>query len=136
LKSFLTQTKREKIGTIDGLNLFFGALLGANLGTLDGLNLRDYVNLIFLLAGTVVALRIVSTSERRVYALLTLALYLVLLSSVMLLPGRRLNGMAEADLHRLGATVAIWVTAILLMEFWPVRDSTAAVEDRPEPDPS
>ena len=126
MKSFLTQTAREKVGTIDGLNLFFGALLGANLGTLERLPTKDYANLIFLLAGTVVALRIVSTSERRVYALLTLALYLALLASVLLLPGR-LQGMAEGDLQRLTVTIAIWVVAVVLMEFWPVRrDPTAA----------
>ena len=122
MKSYLTQTAREKAGTIDGLNLFFGALLGANLGTIGRLPLSDYMHLVFVLAGAVVGLRIVSTSERRIYALLTLGIYLAILASIVLLPGRRPQGMAEDDLFRIMATVMIWVVSIVAMEFWPVRD--------------
>jgi hypothetical protein len=83
LREYLVQTHRERRGGIDGLNLFFGALLGANLGTLEQLPLTDYVKLIVLLAFTVVGLRMISTSERRLYALLTLGIYVILVGFVL-----------------------------------------------------
>lgn len=55
------QRAETRAGAIDGLNLFFGALLGANLGTLDHIRLVEYVQLIVLLAGTVVTVRMVSS---------------------------------------------------------------------------
>ena len=56
-------TRNRKTGAIDGLNLFFGALLGANLGTIQNLKLSSYLIIVALLAGTVMALRMVSTGE-------------------------------------------------------------------------
>jgi hypothetical protein len=121
--SIWIQTKREKLGTIDGMNLFFGALLGANLGTIDALPLWDYVQLIVLLAGMVMTIRVVSTSERRVYAAATVVLYVALMTSVLLVPTLRPDGLAPGDLQRLIATLVIWLVATLLVEFWPTRES-------------
>ena len=45
MKSLFINTAGGKAGAVDGLNLFFGALLGANLGTLDRLRLFEYVKL-------------------------------------------------------------------------------------------
>ena len=120
--SIWTFTRREKAGTIDGIGLFFGALLGANLGTLGALPLYEYVKLILLLAGMVVAIRMVSTSERRLYALGTLALYVGLVAAMLFLPGLKPEGLSEADLNRLVATLAVWLGATLLVEFYPTRD--------------
>lgn len=128
MRKYLTQTHRERQGAMDGLGLFFGALLGANLGTVERLPLKDYIYLIIILAGTVMTLRMVSTSERRVYALLTLALYVVVVSAFLFLPPLRVEGLSEAAATRLGATLAIWVLAVLLLEYWPARD--------PEPEPA
>ena len=63
----------EKVGSVDGLNLFFGALLGANLGTMQSLPLLQYGKLVILLAGTVIVLRMISTSERRAKVLALVA---------------------------------------------------------------
>ena len=123
---FLKQTTKERAGTIDGLNLFFGALLGANLGTLDELDMEDYVKFTILLAGTVMALRMVSTSERRVYAIATAGLYAGLIFAILLIPSIQPSGLAEKDLHRLLATLGIWLGSVLLMELWPVKASEAA----------
>ncbi len=120
--SIWTFTKGEKTGTIDGISLFFGALLGANLGTLGALPLYEYVKLILLLAGMVVAIRMVSTSERRVYALATLALYVGLVAAMLFLPGLQPEGLSQADLNRLVATLAVWLGTTLLVEFYPTRD--------------
>ncbi len=132
MKSFMMQTRREKAGTTDGLNLFFGALLGANLGTLDALDIQDYCQITIMLAGTVMALRMVSTSERRVYALATLALYGALILALLLIPDVQPEGMAKGDLHRLGATVVIWIFSILILEIWPMMSGTALSPDEEE----
>ena len=121
MREYLVQTQRERRGGIDGVNLFFGALLGANLGTLEQLPLYDYVKLIVLLAGTVVGLRMVSTSERRLYALLTLGLYVALVGVTLFSPLVRPIGLPEPALTRLGVTLAVWIGAVLLLEFWPVK---------------
>lgn len=122
MASIWIQTKREKIGTIDGINLFFGALLGANLGTLDTLPLAEYVKLIALLVGLVMTIRLVSVSERRWYALATLALYVALLLGVLFVPFLQPKGLPTSDLHRLAATLGIWVVVTMLVEFYPTAE--------------
>ena len=125
MRSLFTNTPGGKAGVIDGLNLFFGALLGANLGTLEPLALGEYVKVVILLAGTVVTLRLVSTSERRLYALGVLAIYALLLVAVVAIPRFHPEGMATGDLHRLIATLVIWVLFVLLSEFSPIRADPA-----------
>ena len=121
--SIWSQTKREKLGTIDGINLFFGALLGANLGTLGTMPLGEYVKLVALLAGLVMTIRLVSVSERRGYALGMLAFYLVLVASILFLPALQPDGLSANDLNRLAATLIIWVSATMLTEFYPIRET-------------
>ena len=69
MKDLFRSTSGGKTGAIDGLNLFFGALLGANLGSIQGMSLPYYVELIFLLAAVVMTVRMLSTSPRRTYML-------------------------------------------------------------------
>src|SRR5688500_2866461 len=125
MRSLFVNTPGGKAGALDGLNLFFGALLGANLGTLDPLPLGEYVKLVVLLAGTVVTLRMVSTSERRLYMLGALAVYALLLVALVTIPGMQPEGMATGDLHRLVATLAVWMLFVLFSEFSPVREDPA-----------
>ncbi|MEA3052396.1 MAG: hypothetical protein QOG72_1299 [Sphingomonadales bacterium] len=125
MKRYLLLTSRERTGTIDGLNLFFGALLGANLGTLNTLELRHYLYFILILAGTVMALRMISTSERRGFAILFVAAYAVLIVAMWTVPSLQPRGLSEADLHRTLATVAVWIGAVLLQEAFPVLDDPA-----------
>ena len=120
---FFRSTAGGKAGAIDGLNLFFGALLGANLGTMQSMALWDYVKLIFLLAGTVMVIRMLSTSERRVYMLINVALYVVLIAGFLFVPAFQPKGVPQADLHRLAATLGIWVAFVLASELTPVSDS-------------
>ena len=122
-----TQTKREKLGEIDGLNLFFGALLGANLGTLDALPIVEYAKLIVLLAGAVAAIRMAATSERRVFAFATLLLYVATLAGVLLVPRFKPEGMAEADLQRLVVTLAVWIGTAVIFEIYPTRGQAPTV---------
>ena len=115
----ISRSTADRSGAIDGLNLFFGALLGANLGTLDGLRLVDYVKLISLLAATVMALRMVSSAERRGSAAVLLAFYALLLAGLVLIPQLQPAGISAADLHRLAATIAIWITFALALDILP-----------------
>lgn len=114
-------TEGGKTGTIDGLNLFFGALLGANLGTLGQMPLAAYVQLIILLAGMVMALRMLSTSPRRKMMLVTIFFYLILLAGTATLPALRPKGLAGDDLHRLVATLVIWVVFVVTAELSPIK---------------
>src|SRR3954454_2340942 len=105
MKHIFRNTPGGKAGAIDGLNLFFGALLGANLGTMQMLVLPQYIELVLLLAGTVMVLRMISTSERRTCVLVLVGVYGLLLAGLLLfLPPK---GMHPADLHRLVATLGI-----------------------------
>ena len=121
MKDIFRSTPGGKVGAIDGLNLFFGALLGANLGTLQGMGLSDYIKLVILLAGTVMVLRMLSTSERKPYMVATLLFYVAILASILLVPKLQPKGMAIADLHRLVATLGIWILFVIASEFTPTR---------------
>ena len=124
-KDLTRQTPQEKQGTLDGMNLFFGALLGANLGTVGELPLVRYLMLIALLAGTVMTLRVFSTSERRHYALGLLALYAAIM--ILYLYGGFFteHGLSFTDRDRLAVTLGVWLAAVLLVELYPL------IEDQP-----
>jgi predicted membrane channel-forming protein YqfA (hemolysin III family) len=123
MRGLFRNTAGGKAGAVDGLNLFFGALLGANLGTLDALRLVDYIQLTTLLAGTVMTVRMVSTSERRPLMLAVLAVYVALLVALVLLPDFKPANMEVDDLHRLVATLAVWVIFVLGIELSPIREA-------------
>jgi predicted membrane channel-forming protein YqfA (hemolysin III family) len=122
MRGLFRNTPGGKAGTIDGLNLFFGALLGANLGTMQGLGLYDYVKIIVLLAGTVIVIRLVSTSERKLYVAANVVLYVVLIGALLLYPAFQPKGVAPADLQRLAATLAIWFALVLISELLPANE--------------
>ena len=124
MKHLFRNTPGGKTGAIDGLNLFFGALLGANLGTMQALDLPQYIELVVLLAGTVMVLRMLSTSERRTYMLVLVGIYIAIIGVLLVfLPPK---GLPAADLHRLTVTLAIWVACILGAELSPVHDESKA----------
>ena len=132
IDGFWKQTRREKRAHSAALNLFFGALLGANLGTLTGLPLRDYVYLIVLLVGTVSTLHISIASERRGYIALLILFYLALFAAHFLKPSLR-PAMAEDDLLKLVATLAIWFGAVVMVEFTPTLDPPASAPPPEQP---
>jgi hypothetical protein len=125
MRRYLLLTKRERAGTIDGINLFFGALLGANMGTLNSVTLKQYITFILFLAGTVMALRMISTSERRGFAIGFVAAYAVLIVAMWSIPVLQPRGLPEADLHRILATLAIWIGTVVLQEFTPTLEEPA-----------
>jgi len=120
MKKLLKNTEGGKAGTIDGLNLFFGALLGANLGTVSGLSLYPYILLILVLAGLVITLRMVSTSPHKGVMAGTILIYVAALGIVAVVPDFQPRGLDLGDLHRLIATLVIWVALVLAAEFSPM----------------
>ncbi|HZF43636.1 MAG TPA: hypothetical protein VEZ48_09530 [Sphingomonadaceae bacterium] len=119
------QTRREKAAVISALNLFFGALIGANLGAFERLPMSGYILLITVLAGSVMVLRIVSLSDRKAYKLRMLAIYIVAVPFVLVVLASR----AEIEVgafQRLGVTLVIWLALVLITELTPARDETAA----------
>ena len=126
MRGLFRNTPGGKAGTIDGLNLFFGALLGANLGTMQGLALYDYIKIIVLLAGTVIVIRLISTSERKLYVAMNVLLYVALIGALLFYPALQPKGVDPADLHRLGATLGIWFALVLVSELLPAGDERSA----------
>jgi predicted membrane channel-forming protein YqfA (hemolysin III family) len=124
-----SNTEGGKIGGLDGLNLFFGALLGANLGTLENVPLFDYVKIVVFLAGTVITIRMISTSKERGPVLLLVAFYAALIGSMLVFPDAAPEGMSDSDLERLVATLAIWMSCVLLIEFSPTKVEKPADAD-------
>ena len=128
MKNLLLATPGDKAGSIDGLNLFFGALLGANLGTMQTLPLAVYVEIVLLLAGTVMIIRMISTSERR-WFVLAVAVFCTLAIAVMFfVPTLKPKGMADDAEHKLIATLAIWVACVLLVEFSPAHEDYSSTK--------
>jgi hypothetical protein len=97
---------------------------------LEGLKLVHYLLMIALLAGMVMALRMVSTAGTRHKMLLLLGLYALLLSAVVISPTLRPEGLATDDLHRLIATMSVWIGIGLAIELSPV-DEDSPIEGTP-----
>lgn len=125
MKSFFTQTEREKRGTVDGVNLFFGALIGANLGSLQGVSLLGYTMVVLMLAGTVMAMRAFVESERRRYTLGYLALYFVA-TGAFLYRGTALEGLTIDDRARIAITMGVWVGTVVMTVLVPAATARPA----------
>jgi hypothetical protein len=120
MRRLIRNTEGGKAGTIDGLNLFFGALLGANLGTVGQMPLLSYLELILLLAGAVITLRMLSTSAKRRMMLITIGFYGLLLAGIALVPEFHPEGLAVGDLYRLVVTLAVWIVCVVAAELTPM----------------
>ena len=126
MRKLFGPAKGRKEGAMDGLNLFFGALLGANLGTITGLKLVTYVQLIVLLVSTVMALRIFSLSEKHLFGGAMLGAYVAALVALASVPGLQPRGLPTADLNRLVATLIIWIVMVVLLEIFSRRNAEDA----------
>jgi peptidoglycan/LPS O-acetylase OafA/YrhL len=130
-RNLFRTTPGDKAGSIDGLNLFFGALLGANLGTMQNLQLTEYTRLILLLAGSVMALRMLSTSEKRWKVAALIVLCVVAVGGIVFSPAQSIKGLSADSLHKLIATLAIWLVCVLLVEFSPGTKDARAEPSQP-----
>ena len=68
-------------------------------------------------------IRMVSTSERRLYMLANVALYVLIMGGFLLMPMFQPKAVDVGDLRRLAVTLAIWVSFVLLSEWIPVKEA-------------
>ncbi len=117
-------TAAERARGMDAVNLFFGALLGANLGTFGQLPLVGYVQMVAMLAGSVIAIQSALHARSRRRAGLVLGLYALLLGGALLVPGLRPEGSAPGDFARTVVTLAIWLVLAGSMKLFPQQADT------------
>jgi hypothetical protein len=120
-KSLFAYTRAEKQGMIDGVSLFFGALLGTNLASLNGLSMGAFAIAIGLLAGAVMSLRIFSTTERRWHGYLLLAVYAIVGLQILFFSSISM-GIALADRQRLAIILGVWMLTVIAAELTPIKD--------------
>jgi hypothetical protein len=117
---WLKNTRAERDAYRNGVSLFLGALLGANLGTLNGLALVDYATFMAALAAAVMALQGVGRARSRRYALVMIGMLLAILGLVYREISVARLGLPQADIDRLFITIAVWFAAALVIEMTPV----------------
>jgi hypothetical protein len=60
--------------------------------------------------------------------LMWLGVYGLVLAGMVLVPQLSPDGLAKDDLHRLVATLAVWIGSAVLMEYWPVHQPAPAAD--------
>ena len=118
----------EYQANVDGLNLFFGAVLGVVMATTDRLATMDFAITLAATASLVVTLLYISSSRHRLmYAVMATVLLLLLPRAL----GQLLHDPAGVPPH-LQPTLLVWLAFIILVEFAP-RESIADGEERAPP---
>ena len=119
------QTLAEKRAALNGVSLFFGALIGANLGMTTGMPLRDYALIVAVMCTLILYLYIAPVARRRLSAV---AILLALLGGLYLLLIHDL-GAAAFDGARpsphIFITICFWVASTLVVELRPIEESLA-----------
>ncbi len=116
-----SQTRIEKRASINGLNLFFGALIGANLGSLEHLALPDYTVIVTMVCLTVLYIQLAPVARQRWLYAAILAVYVGVLYFLLMSP---------ADLHpfkdrprpqpHLFVTICLWLASVAYIELRPM----------------
>lgn len=115
------QTRMEKRAAINGVNLFFGALIGANLGSLERLALSDYLLLITIVCLIVLYIQIAPVARKRWFYLLTLALTVAGLYVLLLTPvGLAFFKDRPRPAPHLFVTICVWLGAVAMVELRPL----------------
>ena len=117
------QTRAEKRAAVNGTNLFFGALIGANLGSLEVLPVGDYLLLVITISLIVLYIHLAPVARKRWSVIAHLAgavvgLWLLLISPV----GAGLFA-AERPPPHLFATICFWLISVAWVELRPVQAS-------------
>ena len=126
----LTYSDEERRATMVGVNLFFGALMGANLGVTERLPLGDYAQLVVLLCGMITGMFTIVVSQRRSVVIVTSGAIAVILGMIVLSAVDLVPPDAVADLHRIIVTLLIWLAFIVAVKLTP-----AAKDRSPTPAP-
>lgn len=121
LKSLGRMTEGEYRANLNGLGIFFGAVLGFVMAGTETLGPRDFALTLFLSATAVICILYVSSSPQRLFYAAITALYIAILPTVL----HDLLGKGAAIPRNLQPTLAVWLVITLFVEFMP-RDRTAA----------
>lgn len=116
------QTSAERKAALNGVSLFFGALIGANMGASDRMPLTDYALIISAVSLIVLYIQLAPVARNRWMNAINLlgaliGLYLLLIHDI---------GTAVFDGERPSAhifvTICLWVLSLLSIELRPVSD--------------
>ena len=108
----------ERRATISGVNLFFSALLGANLGTLGDVPLDQYLQLTIILVGAVTAILTIAITRRRSMAIWSGLAVALLIFVIAFVVGRRMGELAD-DFQKMAITLGVWLVMLLVVRFTP-----------------
>jgi hypothetical protein len=114
------QTRAEKQGYVNGLGLFFGALLGANMGVLTDLAPSEYLKIILMLVGAVLWIQVLDASRSRRYRLRMLGTVAVPVFVLLAFPSTRPQGLTERQGINMVVTLLVWLLCVALIELTPV----------------
>ena len=114
------QTRAEKQGYVNGLGLFFGALLGANMGVLTDLEPSEYLKIILMLAAVVLWIQMLGASRSRLHTLRMLGAVAFPVLMLVAFPDVRPQGLTERQSSNMVATLGVWLLCIALIEVTPV----------------
>src|ERR1044072_3755153 len=122
-KAMGRMTEGEYRANLNGLGIFFGAVLGFVMAGTEPLAPRDFALTLFMFAAAVICIVYVSSSRQRLlYAAIT-AVYIALLPAIL----HELLGKGAEIPRNLRPTLAVWLAITLFVEFLP-RDPTPAGE--------
>jgi hypothetical protein len=116
----------EYNANLNGLGIFFGAVLGFVMASTENLSTKDYLLVLFTTASMVITILYISSSRYRIaYSVLAFAFIAALpfILGTMTSPGALLP-------PKLQPTLAVWLAMALIVEFNP-RDREAEKTEKP-----
>lgn len=108
-------TEREYRANIEGLNIFFGAVLGFVLADAEALDAWRFALVLLLVGTTVVTILYITASDRRLA-------YAILSAGVIAVMPRIADQLLGAGFHlppKVQPTLAVWAALIIGIEFAP-----------------
>jgi hypothetical protein len=121
LLGFKEQTAAEKSAAINGMNLFFGALIGANLGSLHEIQMRDYLLIAIIVCLIVLYIQVVPVARRRWSYLVQLAMMVGGLYVLLLHPlGADLFRERPRPSPHIFITICLWLASVASIELRPL----------------
>ena len=104
----------EYQANLNGLNMFFGAVLGFVLTGTEALNSWQFGKVLMLLAFAVISILYISSSKNRVlYSVLALVISLALPEFIDF--ALQANGLVS---DKIRPTLLVWTVMTILVEFW------------------
>ena len=126
------QTRAEKRAAVNGLNLFFGALIGANLGSLEYLALRDYIVIAAMVCVTVLYIQLAPVARQRWVYVAILGIYVGVLYLLLIAPaGLHLFRDRVRPQPHLFVTICLWLLSVAYVELRPMAKTEPPAAPQP-----